>query len=182
LKLRLIQTSSNAIGSVYIFHDFLSNLEYLEKVKKLVIKEINKEPLENLANVMATTTDYKKLLQVKELRNFFIKILETLSNVYTLRTTAPQDVMEFEMYDAWGMRHKKGDFTLEHIHAPCAWSGAFYCEVPDETHMYFPDFLESYKLEKNMLILFPGITKHSVSEHTSEKERISMAFNISWKR
>ncbi len=181
MKLKLIQTSSNAIGSVYIFHDFLSNLEYLEKVKKLVIKEINKEPLQKLDSVMATTTDYEKLLQVKELRNFFIKILETLSNVYTLRAPSPQNIMEFSMCDAWGMIHKKGDFTMEHMHAPGAWSGAFYCEVPDETQMYFADFLKYYKLEKNMLILFPGITKHSVSKQTSEKERISIAFNISWK-
>lgn len=181
MRLKLIQTSSNAIGSVYIFHDFLSNLEYLEKIKKLVLIEIDKEPLNKLANVNATTTDYEKLLQVEELRNFFVKILETLANAYTLRATSPDSGRQFSMYNAWGMKHKKGDFTAEHIHAPSAWSGAFYCEVPSETHMNFPDFLQSYKLETNMLILFPGITKHSVSYHTSEKERISIAFNISWK-
>ena len=181
MRISLIQSSPNAIGSIYILHDFLYNRAYLNHLKKLVIEAIDKDPRDKLGNVKAKSTSWTKLLEIEEMNGFHIRILHTLINIYHLRTIDPNAYLEFSLESSWGMKHKKGDFTEEHIHVPAAWSGAFYLDVPCDTFMYFADFNESIKLEENMLVLFPGTTKHRVSEHTSEKERISMAFNIAWK-
>ena len=180
MRISLIQSSPNAIGSIYILHDFLFNKDYLNNLKQLVVEAINKDPNYELNNVKATSTDWKKLLQIKEMTSFHSHILQTLLNIYSLRALNPNSPIQFSLDSSWGMKHKKGDHTLEHNHIPCAWSGAFYFDVPCDTFMYFADFDKEIKLENNMLVLFPGTTKHRVSEHTVEKERISMAFNINW--
>ncbi len=180
MRISLIQSSHNAIGSVYILHDYLYNKNYLNRLKELVNKAIEEEPIDKLVNVHAKTTNWDKLLKVEEMKNFHTRILDTLINIYTLRTPTPNTHLKYFLNSSWGMKHKKGDYTIEHHHAPVAWSGAFYFEVPSDTFMTFPDFNQSLQIKENMLIFFPGITKHSVSTHTSDKERISMAFNIDW--
>ena len=181
MNISLIQTSHNAIGSIYICEDFLYNKDYLEFLKKIVYDQTLKSDLENLQNVKAKATDWTKLLKIEEMKNFHIRILHTLQNIYKLRTPTPNHPVTFDMTEAWGMVHKNNDHTTEHIHIPSAWSGAFYFDVPSPTYMNLPDFNESVQLKGNMLILFPGMSKHSVSVHAGEKERISMGFNISWK-
>ena len=180
MRISLIQSSSNAIGSIYILHDFLFNKDYLNNLKELVVEAVDKDPRDRSSNVNATSTDWNKLLQIEEMKSFHSHILETLLNIYTLRALNPNSPIKFSLQGSWGMKHKKGDHTVEHDHIPCPWSGAFYFDVPCDTFMYFADFNKEIKLENNMLVLFPGTTKHRVSEHTGEKERISMAFNINW--
>ena len=180
MNISLIQSSSNSIASIYILHDFLYNKEYLESLTKLVREETLKSAKDNLENVQATCTDWGRLLEIEEMKSFHVRILHTLNNIYKLRATAPDALVEFTMTSSWGMVHKKGDFSNEHTHVPVAWSGAFYFDVPSKTIMTFPDFQKSLELKSNMLVLFPGTTKHSASEYLGDKERISMAFNIVW--
>ena len=180
MRISLIQSSPNSIASVYVLHDFLYNKEYLDSLTKLVREETLKSSKDNLANVKATCTDWLRLLEIDEMKSFHVRILDTLNNIYKLRATSPHDPVELKMVSSWGMVHKKGDFSNEHTHVPVAWSGAFYFDVSSATFMNFPDFQTSIELESNMLVLFPGTTKHSVSEYLGDKERISMAFNIVW--
>jgi len=181
LHISLIQSSPNAIGSIYILRNFLYNRDYLNHLKEVIIEAIEEDSQYGLISVRAKATSWTKLLEIEKMRDFHVRILNTLINIYTLRAPNPNTRLDFSFNSSWGMKHEKGDLTEEHIHAPAAWSGAFYFEVPSDTFMYFADFNESIKLEDNMLILFPGTTKHRVSEHIGEKERISMAFNITWK-
>ena len=86
--------------------------------------------------------------------------------------------MKIEYQDSWGMKHEEGDYTRDHIHNFCNFSGSFYFEVPTPTLMWFEDYQQQVKLESNMLVLFPGLAKHRVSSHIGDKPRYSMAFNI----
>jgi len=181
LDISIIQTSSNAIGSIFIIHNYLYNEKYLEFLKQTVSSVVDNKNHEGLGNVKAKSTDWHTLLQLDEMKNFHIRVLHTLMCIYKLRSPTPDAPIEFSFMDSWGMKHKKGDLTTEHIHVPYPWSGAFYMDVPCNTYMYFADFNKSIQLQNNMLVLFPGTTKHSVSQHTDDKERISMAFNIAWK-
>lgn len=180
MNIEIIQSSSSSISSVYIVHDYLYNKNYLNSLKEIVSNAIETDTTVRRSNVQAVSTGWQTLLKIKEMENLHIRILETLNCIYKLRSPAPNSVVNFNFDSSWGMKHKKGDFTLEHVHVPYAWSGAFYLDVPCDTYMNFPDFNQAINLKSNMLLLFPGTTKHSVSEHTSEQERVSMAFNINW--
>lgn len=182
MNISLLQSSSNSIGSVYIIHDYLYNKEYLNFLKETVSNAVDNKTEKRDSNVIAKSTGWRSLLEINEMNNFHMRILDTLKIIYKLRALNPNQKLEFSMHESWGIKHKKGDYTTEHTHIPIPWSGAFYIDVPcDNTYMNFADYNSTVKLQSNMLILFPGITKHGVSEHISDKERISMAFNITWK-
>lgn len=178
MNISLIQSSTNSIASVYVLHDYLYNQNYLNSLKEVVSKAVDTNTEQRLSNVHAESTDWYTLLKIEQMKNFHTRIIETLNCIWKLRAPAPEQTINWSFDSSWGMKHKKGDCTIEHIHAPAHWSGAFYFDVPCETYMHFPDFHSKILLQSNMLVLFPGMTKHSVSHHTGDQERISMAFNI----
>tara|TARA_R100001510_G_C7654064_1_gene212651 strand:- start:353 stop:898 length:546 start_codon:yes stop_codon:yes gene_type:complete len=181
MKLDLIQNSSSAISSVYIFKDFLENKNYLEHITQKIEEYTIKYSLDKKPNVEGNMTDWRFLLQDEDFSYLHEKILETLSLVFALRTPHPETNTSFVVLNSWGMRHKQGQKTTNHIHQHVPFSGAFYLKVPSLVHMWFDDFHQGYPLENNMLVLFQGMTKHSVFEHIGDKDRISMAFNIGFK-
>lgn len=182
MDISLLQSSPSSISSVYIINDYLYNKDYLNFLKETVSNAVDNKPHERNSNVKAKSTNWHSLLEINEMNNFHMRILNTLKIIYKLRAIYPNNNLEFSLLQSWGMKHKKGDYTVEHDHIPAAWSGVFYLDVPcNNTYMNFPDYNSTVKLQSNMLILFPGTTKHGVAQHTSDKERISMAFNIAWK-
>ena len=178
MKLDLIQTSETNINSVYIIKDFLDDQIYLENLKNKVSDYTKKDEMNNLSNVKANMTNYEKLLHDSDFEKLHKKILNTLAFIFRLRTPHARESFKFIMTNSWGMRHKRSQKTNNHIHTFSDWSGAFYFTIPNTTIMHFPDFQEKLSLENNMLVLFQSYTKHSVDSHESDKDRISMAFNI----
>jgi len=177
MQLQLIQSSSAAINSIYIIHNFLDDLSFLKTLENRIDNYTKEDEMAQQTNVKATMTTYDKLLNDEEFNKINIKILETLRFIYTLRTPHPEDKLSFSMVDCWGMRHKKNNYTVNHIHGT-TFSGAFYIKVPSPTEIFFEDFFKSVDLKDNMLLLFPGLTKHSVGKHQGDIDRLSMAFNI----
>jgi len=178
MKIKLIQSSCSAINSVYIVEDFLDDLEYLNFLSSKVEKYTLKDEMQKSTNVKASMTSWQKLLRDPDFNTIHIKILEILSNIYILRTPHPNEQIVFSYHDSWGMSHQINDFTINHIHFPSTFSGSFYFKVPCATEIYFDDYESGVQLKENMLLLFPSLCKHKVSKHTSEVNRISMAFNI----
>lgn len=182
MKLSVIQSSSAAINSVYILKDFMDDLQnknfLCEKIKNYTLVD----EMAKSTNVKASMTSWRKLLEDSDFNDLHLKILETLAMIFTLRNPHPEEKYTFSYQDSWGMCHQKGDFTLNHVHAECRFSGAFYLDVPCPTHMFFDDYDEKVKLKSNMLVLFPGLCKHKVEENVSDEKRISMAFNIDFER
>lgn len=97
------------------------------------------------------------------------------------------------------------DFNYPHIHPTSILSGAFYINVPKNSgnivfHNSASDLMyplsyigvDSYnqfnsstwwiKPENNLLILFPSWLKHHVEPNLSNKKRISISFNIYFKK
>jgi hypothetical protein len=178
MKLKLLQHSSSAINSIYIFEDFIDDKNYIKHISNKIKQYTEVDEMQRMTNVKASMTNYTKLMEDSDFNFVHQKIIEFLCTVWTLRTPTPHHKTIFSLENSWGMRHKKGDFTISHIHN-IPFSGAFYLNVPCLTQMWFEEYQQSLELKDNMLVLFPGFTKHAVFEHTGEEDRISMAFNIS---
>lgn len=178
MNIQILQSSPSSIASVYILNNYLYDQNYLNFLKEIVSKAVENNSQERVSNVHSKSTGWYDLLKIEEMKNFHTRILETLVCIFKLRAPAPEASINWSFDASWGMKHKKGDFTTEHIHAPAHWSGAFYFDVPCDTYMNLPDFNATIQLQSNMLVLFPGMIKHSVSEHIGDQERVSMAFNV----
>ncbi len=179
MKIRLIQSNCSSINSVYIFEDFLENSHYLNLLKNEIAKYTSKpNKLDYKTNVLGKMTDWTELLENEHFSKIHTSILETLYNVINLRNPCPNQKMKIQYQDSWGMKHEEGDYTRDHIHNFCNFSGSFYFEVPTPTLMWFEDYQQDIELKNNMLVLFPALCKHRVSRHQGQKPRYSMAFNM----
>jgi hypothetical protein len=181
MKLRVIQTHCSAINSIYIYYDFLENMEYLNLLKGKIEKYATKTEQYNSTVLLAKQTDYHTLIEDTDFNKIHESIGHTLYNTINLRNPTPNDKIEIVFEASWGICHEEGNSTKEHIHPFINFSGAFYFDVPTDTRMWFEDFQQDVKLEKNMLILFPSLCKHRVHKHVGKQPRISMAFNINCK-
>ena len=180
MKLELIQYNYQAINSCYILRDFLDDLSYLNLLKdKLKNLTVNDE-MQHKTNVKANMTAWQKLLEVEEFQFLHQKILQTICMCYQLRTPHPHHPVTFEMTSSWGMLHKQNDKTATHCHANVNFAAAFYLQVPHSTIFHLPDFDGKIELEDNLLVFFPGATKHSVDPFIGDGERLSMACNINF--
>ena len=178
MRLELIQTNCSAINSIYIYKNFLEDLEYLDLLKQKVDEHTTKSELDYKTNVIAKMTSYEKLLEDKNFERIHRLIIETLHNTINLRNPTANSSYDFTYVDSWAMCHSEGDYTRDHIHGWVNFSGSFYLSVPSITEMWFEDFQQSIELKDNMLLLFPGLTKHRVGPHKGKENRYSMAFNI----
>ena len=178
MNLSLIQTHCSAINSIYIYHNFLENIEYLDFLKNKVQGHATQREQYNSTTLSARQTGYHTLIEDNDFSKIHESIGHTLYNTINLRHPTPNDKIQITFESSWGICHEEGDFTHEHIHAFATFSGAFYFDVPTETRMWFEDFQQDVKLERNMLILFPSLCKHRVHRHVGKQPRISMAFNI----
>ena len=181
MKLRLIQTNCSAINSIYVYENFLEDLSYLNILKNKIIEYTKNGELDYKTNVLAKMPGWKKLLEDDDFNRIHQNIIHTLYNIINMRNPTPNEEIAFGYRDSWGMSHGEGDYTKDHIHNFSHFSGSFYFEVPTTTRMWFEDYQEEIELKDNMLVLFPGLTKHRVTAHTGEKQRYSMAFNLDLK-
>ena len=179
MKLSLIQSNCSAINSVYIYENFLEDLQYLELLKSKIAEYTNKpNKLDYKTNVLAKMTDWQHLLKDEDFSRIHQSIAITLYNTLNLRFPKPNESIKIEFGDSWGMKHTAEDYTKDHVHNFCNFSGSFYFEVPTKTKMWFEDYQQDVELKDNMLVLFPALCKHRVSKHKGDKPRYSMAFNM----
>ena len=178
MNLRVIQTNCSAINSIYIYYNFLEDMEYLNLLKGKIQKHATKSEQYNSTTLLAKQTGYHTLIEDTDFNKIHQSIGHTLYNTIKLRNPTPNDKIQISFEASWGICHEEGDSTQEHIHPFINFSGAFYLDVPTDTRMWFEDFQQDVKLETNMLILFPSLCKHRVHKHVGKQPRISMAFNI----
>ena len=179
MRLNLIQNNCSAINSIYIYENFLEDVEYLELLKTKIAEYTNRpNELDYKTNVFAKMTDWVHLLKDQDFIKIHQSIAMTLYNTLNLRFPTPNLNIKIQFNDSWGMKHTEGDHTKDHIHSFHHFSGSFYFEVPTITKMWFEDYQQDIELKDNMLVLFPGLCKHRVSTHQGDKPRYSMAFNM----
>ena len=93
------------------------------------------------------------------------------------KVTEAGNFQRMNLHEAWGLRHDTNDFTQEHDHIASPISGVLYLSEKN-TPLIFPDLnLEVYP-EKNSLVLFRGILRHSSPVNTSNDSKYAIAFNF----
>ena len=99
----------------------------------------------------------------------------------------------------WAIINKKENFNVEHIHANCYLSAAYYVKVPKNSGKFqihnpnhvsrnrFPiisrptelNILKaSLEVQEGELLIFPSYLPHSVGKNESEEDRIVVSFNL----
>lgn len=147
---------------------------------------------------------------IQVLRDFCMQTLTRV--VAQLNNYAQQDVASLRIYpDCWFHITRYGGYIAGHSHPMASWSGV-YCvhpgeEVPDRPDsgvLRFPDarpasnmYLDpgnahiqrpfnpgsvNYKLEAGQLVLFPSYLTHEVAPFFGRDERITVAFNCSFRQ
>lgn len=178
MQIDFIQTSCTAINSVYIIRNFLDDNTYLNSLCNKIEKLTKKDSMNRSTNVKANMTTYTKLVENVDFNNIHTKILETLGFIYKTRDPHPEGGIDLKMIESWGMKHTKGDYTKMHIHLGFEFAASFILKTPRNVFFNFWDFEQRLEVENNMLILFPGLLKHSVDPCYEDDYRISMACNI----
>ena len=112
----------------------------------------------------------------------------------------------FDM-DAWININKKGDFNEKHNHPNCHLAGVLWIKCPEncgdisfdspviyETHQEVESYMQEFKEYNNFfhnyyftqtegrILVFPSHLNHQVLENKSNEDRISVSFNIFFKR
>lgn len=147
---------------------------------------------------------------VQVLREYCMRTLTYV--VAQLNNYRQEDVTALRIYpDCWFHITRYGGYIAGHTHPMASWSGV-YCvkpgedvpDRPDSGILRFPDarsmsnmyldpgnaYLErpfnsgsvNYKLEAGQLVLFPSYLTHEVGPFFGRDERITVAFNCSFKR
>ena len=99
----------------------------------------------------------------------------------------------------WAVINKKGNFNIEHIHANCHLSAAYYVKVPENSgnfNIYNPNNISrnrfplkskitelnmltaSFKVNEGDLLIFPAYLPHAVGKNESDQDRIVVSFNL----
>jgi len=107
---------------------------------------------------------------------------------------------------SWSMKHKCLDYSHQHCHENCLWSGIFYTKMPEQGGglTFFKEPLRytwilpaiKPKLKKNTeltsneiyvnpnegcVVIFPGFVYHGTPANQSNEDRLNIVFNYSLK-
>lgn len=115
------------------------------------------------------------------------------------------DFDRFELFfqEMWLNRNGPGDFNKAHVHPNSILSGAYYAKVPEGSgNIEFYDPVRErvmatfpvkartrintqameYKGKEGLLLIFPGWLQHSVQPNRSNDFRVSISFNMGFRR
>jgi uncharacterized protein (TIGR02466 family) len=115
------------------------------------------------------------------------------------------DFDRFELFfqEMWLNRNGPGDFNKAHVHPNSILSGAYYAKVPEKSgNIEFYDPVRErvmatfpvkartrintqameYKGKEGLLLIFPGWLQHSVQPNRSDDFRVSISFNMGFRR
>ena len=83
----------------------------------------------------------------------------------------------FDGYEIWTNFSNKGDSNPRHDHG--GWLSGVIYHTNHGHPTYFNDLDVEYEGKDGTMIMFPSNTVHSCKEQTEDKERITLAFNLS---
>lgn len=113
------------------------------------------------------------------------------------------DNFELIITEMWLNKNGPGDFNRAHIHPNAILSGAYYVSAPEGSgNIEFYDpvparLMTTYPIKTNkpinaqaaeyaardgLLLIFPSWLQHAVQPNRSDKPRVSMSFNVSFRR
>lgn len=186
-----------------IYTSYLNNID-VSKIK-VHVQSVRKNSKSNIiSNVggfqsQAVVNEFdsdevKKLFQ----ENIFPAANYIVNNVWRRK-------INLDSFNYWYNINQKYNYNTTHSHNNCILSGVFYIDVPEnsgnivfvrndyeqsmqifalmkdeEKDFFSPDCSLHYSVTPKigLLIIFPSHLKHFVDQNLSDKERISMSFNI----
>ena len=131
----------------------------------------------------------------------FVKELSIHVNAYVQEIGMPASkATSFKITNSWMTKFASNEFSHSHDHGSSDISGAYYYAVPNHTNggsIQFHSPVEqlntsyvyehiprqvAYPAEVGGILLFPSWLRHGVSFNESDQDRMSVSFNISFKR
>ena len=191
----LIPIKTHDIFKVPLFSIHLAGFTDDLKIKELLENQFVENKKSDVAAWHVTQTN-SNLHEKKE----FAPLVQVIGDVaYSIIT----DIMEYDpTYFAhvtamWANRQPKGAFFRSHTHHNNILSGVFYPDFDKEfppinfQRPYVSDFaptvmksnkynggVSKFKPQKDTLIMFPSWLSHNVPANPSDKERLSISFNV----
>lgn len=130
--------------------------------------------------------------------NFFLSIKDHIQDVFNNYGWSfnPEKIKCEAM---WAVINKKGNFNIEHIHANCHLSAAYYVKVPENSgnfRIFNPNNISrnrfpliskttdlnmlsaSLKVNEGELLIFPAYLPHAVGQNETDEDRIVVSFNL----
>jgi uncharacterized protein (TIGR02466 family) len=177
-----------------IQRDFNYVIDELEKSKSF-----NKNPNWDPHTHKITNSAFNKdLVEEYKLISFYEELSKHLDIFMKLVGTPINKVKKFKITESWLTKTSRGEYAHNHTHGSSDISGVYYVKTNQKdgsiffnspvgqlTHSYcFEDMPAnaSYVPVPGKLILFPSWLDHGVRENTTDSERISFSFNISFDR
>lgn len=192
------------IHTVDLFSVPLFRTEYVnaEKEKAALVPifksiETNDEnPFEYSGNGYTSFGKGNVLQEVPECIDLYYWIRNIVFNIHQETKLGSK----IELNDSWFSINRKHSQHEEHHHIPSIWSGVYYLQADEddaqitftnpalETNWPYSKINEfnnyntkekSFPVSSGVLFVFPGYLKHKVETQTTDKERITIAFNAS---
>jgi hypothetical protein len=133
--------------------------------------------------------------------NTFMNELSLHIGAYIQELGVPANrTTSFKITSSWMTKFAPNEFAHSHDHGSSDISGVYYYKVPshsDGGNLQFQSPVEqiktsyisehismqaTYPAETGRIILFPSWLKHGVTVNRSDEDRISVSFNVSFKR
>jgi uncharacterized protein (TIGR02466 family) len=146
---------------------------------------------------LSDITFTKNLIEDYNLRAFAQELLKHIS-LYTAQLGCPASkVSEFKITQSWMTNTGPGEYAHTHNHGSADISGAYYYKTNghdgsitfmNPVSQFSTYLLEhvandvSYTPQEGKIILFPGWLDHGVPENKTQDDRISISFNINFRR
>jgi uncharacterized protein (TIGR02466 family) len=183
-----------------IFKTEVKNENHINYFKKILDKEMKSNKGRVLSNKGGyQTNDISSIKDNKVYEDIFIKpAIELIKNLNCSKSD-----IEINLDNFWINSNNKNDYNIMHNHPKANLSGVYYIEVPNDSgnlifqnhnllanginnnYNFFdnPNFYTYFTImpKKYDLILFPAELLHFVTPNTSNKKRISVAFNLTLK-
>lgn len=177
---------------------YISKIEDISKAKEQVKHlEFKRLGIDN-----GDSTINKRILDDPAFQQMRSDIMKHVEN-FTKNSLKISNHIVFKIQNSWAMKHKKGDFSQNHLHVNSILSGIVYLDVdkisgnlvlhkdPNYSNLFPPaidlPFDErnifnsktwSFTPEEGQIFIFPSNLTHSVETSMSDNLRYCIAFNL----
>ena len=144
----------------------LDEAYFIEKIKKGVEEKNN---LSCKTNIIGLMTDWEYFLNDV----YFLDITKKFVDIVDANNNLPK----YRLQSAWGYGLQKGDYTQNHNHGSCVWSGVIYFNEHNQT-LDFDEIKVKVKPEKGKFALFSPFLDHKSSRHFEDNVKWGISFNF----